>query len=110
MRVDVVGEGEDGVLEAVVPLHRDLDVPHPLVLALEVEDGLVDRILGLVYVRHEIPDAALVLVSDLPAFLALVYEPDLQPLVEESGLTKATAERVERQLDGLGEEDRKSVV
>src|SRR5215207_609690 len=83
VRVDVVGEGEDGVLEAAVPLHRDLDVPLPLVLALEVEDGLVHRVLGLVYVRHEVPDAALVLVGDLPALLALVDEPDLEPLVEE---------------------------
>src|SRR5215217_7327451 len=104
VRVDVVGEGEDGVLEAVVPLHRDLDLPHPLVLALEVEDGLVHGILGLVDVRYEVPDAALVLVRDLPALLALVHEPDLQPLVEESRLPETAAQGVEGELDGLRED------
>src|SRR5215208_284209 len=104
VRVDVVGEGEDGVLEAAVPLHRDLDVPHPLVLALEVEDGLVHRVLGLVYVRHEVPDAALVLVGDLPALITLVDEPDLQPLVEESRLPETAAQGVEGELDGLSED------
>src|SRR5215210_5315082 len=104
VRVDVVGEGEDGVLEAVVPLHCDLDLPHALVLALEVEDGLVDRVLGLVYVCHEVPDAALVLVGDLPVLLALVYEPDLQPLVEERRLPETAAQRVERELLRLRED------
>src|SRR4028119_840189 len=52
--VDVVGEREDGVLEAAVPLQRDLDGPGVL-LPLQVEDALVDWVLGVVYVRHEVP-------------------------------------------------------
>src|SRR5918998_5668724 len=101
--VDVVGEGEDGVLEAVVPLHRDLDGPG-LLLPLQVEDGLVDRVLGVVDVRDEVPDAALVLVRDVPILFALVYEPDLEVLVEERRLAEAPRERVERELHGLRED------
>src|SRR5918998_918518 len=71
VRVDVVRESEDGVLEAVVPLHGDLDGPD-LLLPLQVEDGLVHGVLGVVYVRHEVPDAALVLVRYVPALFALV--------------------------------------
>ena len=45
-----------------------------VVLALKVEDGLVYRVLGLVDVLHEVPDAALVLVGNGPVLLALVDE------------------------------------
>jgi hypothetical protein len=70
---------------------------------VEVEDCLMHRILGLVNVRDEVPDAAVVLVRDLPAPLALVDEPDLQPLVQERLLPKAATECVERELQRLGE-------
>src|SRR5919199_1802273 len=82
VRVDVVREGKDRVLEARVPLHRDLDVPD-LLLAVEVEDRPVYGVLRLVYVRHEVPYASLVAVRDLAALFALVYEPYLQVPVEE---------------------------
>src|SRR6476620_3050323 len=58
--VDVVREGEDGLLVGRVPLHRDLDLT---VVGLVVEvDGLaVQHFLVLVEVGHEVDDAALVL-------------------------------------------------
>ena len=59
VRVDVVGEREDGLLVGAVPLHRDLD--RALVgLALEEDDLLLDRLLALVEVADEVLDAALV--------------------------------------------------
>src|SRR5918998_3010676 len=103
VRVDVVREGEDRVLEARVPLHRDLDAPH-ILLAVEVEDRPVNRVLRLVYVRDEVPDAALVAVRDLAALLALVHEPDLQSPVEEGGFPESAAQRVEGELLRLGED------
>src|ERR687889_1760699 len=103
MRVDVVGEREDGVLEAAVPLHRDLHLPY-LLLALEVEDGLVDRVLRLVDVLHEVPYATLVLVRDVPVFFPLVYEPDLESLVEESPLAEPAAQGIKREVLGLGKD------
>src|SRR5215218_7640314 len=103
VRVDVVGEREDGVLEAAVPLHRDLYFARVL-LALEVEDGLVDGVLRLVDVLHEVSYAALVPVSNVPVLFPLVKEPYLQSLVQEGRLPKATAQGVERELDGLGED------
>src|ERR671915_834076 len=102
MRVDVVGEREDGVLEAAVPLHRDLHLPY-LLLALEVEDGLVDRVLRLVDVLHEVPYATFVLERDVPVFFPLVYEPDLESLVQESPLPKPAAQGIEGEVQGLGE-------
>src|SRR5918995_1655565 len=101
--VDVVGEREDRVLEAAVPLHGDLHVPY-LLLALKVEDSLVDGVLRLVDVLHEVPYAALVLVRDVPFFFPLVYEPDLESLVEESPLAEPAAQSVEREVLGLGKD------
>ena len=63
VRVDVVGEREDRLDVLGVPLHRDLDVAL-VVLALEVDDVLVDRVLGLVHVRDEVADPALVVELD----------------------------------------------
>src|SRR5215218_5604236 len=103
VRVDVVGEREDGVLEAAVPLHRDLYFARVL-LALEVEDGLVDGILRLVDVLHEVPYSALVPVGDVPVLFPLVEQPYLQALVQEGPLPKPAAQGIERELDGLGED------
>src|SRR5918992_3688832 len=102
VRVDVVGEREDGVLEAAVPLHRDLYVTYFL-LALQVEDGLVDGVLRLVDVLHEVPYAALILVRDIPVFFPLVHQPDLESLVQESPLPKPAAQGIEGEVQGLGE-------
>ena len=59
VRVDVVGEREDGLLVGGVPLQRDLDRAL-LALALEEDDLLLDRVLVLVEVGDEVLDAALV--------------------------------------------------
>ena len=77
MRVDVVGEREDRLLVGGVPLHRDLDGAL-LVLALEVDDVLVDRLLRLVDVGDEVLDPALVVELDRLAVGALVDELDAQ--------------------------------
>ena len=75
MRVDVVGEGEDGLLVGAVPLHRDLD--GALVgLALEEDDLLLDGLLALVEVADEVLDAAVVLELDAVAARALVGQRD----------------------------------
>src|ERR671911_1371187 len=103
VRVDVVGEREDGVLEAAVPLHRDLYVPY-LLLTLQVEDGFVDGVFRLVDVLHEVPYAALVLICDVPGFFPLVYEPDLESLVQESPLAEPAAQGIEREVLGLGKD------
>src|SRR5215208_5061730 len=101
VRVDVVGEREDRILEAAVPLHGDLYVPY-LLFALQVEDGLVDGIFRLVDVLHEVPYAALVLVRNVPGFFPLVYEPDLESLVQESPLAEPAAQSIEGEVLGLG--------
>src|SRR5919112_2923961 len=97
MRVDVVGECKDRVLKPRVPLQGDLNVPHSL-LALEVEDSFVHRVLRLVDVLHEVPDPPVVLVSYGAVLLALVYEGDLEPLVQKRRLTESPRQRIEGEL------------
>ena len=91
-RVDVVGEGEHGLDVRAVPLQRDLEVAL-LALALEVDDVLVHRVLGLVDVRDEVSDPALVVeLLGLPAG-ALVREDDAKAAGEEGGLAQALQQR-----------------
>src|SRR6266404_1890509 len=97
-RVDVVGECEDRLLVGGVPLHRHLDTAlkgsRALIgLALEVDDVLVDRVLGLVDVRDEVADPALVLELDGLAVCALVDQLDVQALREERGLAQPLCDR-----------------
>ena len=107
-RVDVVGKGEDRLLVGGVPLHRHLD--RALIgLALEIDDVLVDRVLGLVDVRDEVADPALVVELDGLAVGALVDELDVQPPGQERGLAQALRDR--RRIDvqlledlGIGQE------
>src|SRR5438105_1250252 len=108
VRIDVVGEGVDRVLVRRIPLHRDLDRTL-LALALEVGDSLVDRILGRVNVRDEVPDPALVVELNALAAGALVGQADPQPARQECGLAQALAERLVRPVDlledlGVGQE------
>src|SRR6266540_1834274 len=100
VRVDVVGEGEDGLLVRRVPLHRHLDLAL-LVVALEVDDVLVDRVLRLVRVGDEVADAALVVERDRVATGALVREDDRQALREERHLAQALFQRVGGELELL---------
>ena len=85
--VYVVGEREDRVLEAAVPLQRDLHVPD-VFLPFEVEDGLVDGVLGVVDVLDEVPYTALVLISDVPVLFTLVHEPIFRPLFRKADSRK----------------------
>src|SRR3954466_12856559 len=96
--VDVVGEGEDGLLVGGVPLQRDLD--RALVaLAVEEDDLLVDRVLALVEVADEVLDAALVPELDAVAAAALVRQRDPQAARQERRLAQALLEdrEVERE-------------
>ena len=99
--VDVVGEAEHALVEAVVPLHRDLHgggVLH----AFDVERGLEHDIFVLVQVLHEGHDAALVVVHPLLRGLgALVVQLDLDALVEKGHLAKARAQRVKVKIAGF---------
>src|ERR671921_323770 len=97
MRVDVVGKCKDRVLKPRVPLQGNLNVPRSL-LALEVEDSFVHRVLRLVDVLHEVPDPPVVLVSYGAVLLALVYERDLEPLVQKRRLTESPRQRIEGEL------------
>ena len=116
VRVDVVGEREDGLLVGGVPLQRDLD--SALVgVALEEHDLLLDRVLVLVQERDEVLDAALVVEARLAvALAALVLDADPQPAGQERGLAQALLERREvevQRLEDLGvrqERDRRARV
>ena len=89
--VDVVGEGEDGLVVRRVPLHGDL-YRAVWSLVLEVDDAAVDRILLAVDVGDEIADAALILEGDALAVGALVVERDGETLGEERRLAQALGE------------------
>lgn len=121
VRVDRVREGVDALGVLRVPLHRDLDREHALlVLGLDVDDGRVDQLaLARVEVLHEVDDAALVEVRDRARGglgrvrvgvvrtdgglrrLALVRQRDRQALVEERHLLEAPRQRLEGVLGRL---------
>ena len=92
VRVDVVREGEDGLLIRGVPLHRDLDRP-VVGVVLEVDGLAVERVLVLVQVVDEVDDPALVVEGVLLAAGALVEELDLEAAGEERRLAHALGER-----------------
>ena len=100
MRVDVVGEREDGLLVGGVPLQRDLD--RALVgLAGEEDDLLLDRVLVLVQVGDEVLDPALVVELGPGALAALVLDRDPQAAGEERRLAQALLERREVEVERL---------
>ena len=105
MRVDVVGERQHAVAAiGTGPLHGNF---HRAVLVLGLEvDGLVERLLAVVEVLHEVDDAAVVLEGHGARLLghlaherarvaALVGELDLEPLVEECHLAETVLQRRE---------------
>ena len=93
MGVDVVGEREDQLRIAVVPLQGDLGVDAVLV-ALHEHRLVVDDRLVLVQMLDERDDAALVL--ELVALaVALVVDRDENAAVEEGELPESLGERVE---------------
>lgn len=97
--VDVVGEAEDVLGVAVVPLHRDLD--RDAVLAALEEDRLLRQgLLVAVEVLDEAGDAALVLEAVLLA-VALVHQADDDAAVQEGQLAQALREGVEAEDRGF---------
>ena len=90
--VDVVGEGEDGLVVAVMVLKGDFR--HAVVLGSgHVDDLGVDGILAAVEVGDELPDAAGVAHGLLHRLLPpAVRDADLEPGVEEGLLPHAGAE------------------
>ena len=98
-RVDVVGEGEDGLGVGVVVLQRDLH-GHAVALGLHVDRLVVQHLLALVQVLDELGDAAGVLelcvlgLAGLGVGGALVGERDLDALVQEGELAQALGQRV----------------
>ena len=96
--VDVVGEGEDGLVVAGVPLHGDFDLT-VRGLVVEEDDVAVDGVFVAVDVVDEVADAAGVLVDDRFALGAVVDELDAQVLGEERRLSEALAEHPEVEFD-----------
>jgi len=114
VRVDVVGERQHAVAAiGTGPLHGNF---HRAVLVLGLEvDGLVERLLAVVEVLHEVDDAAIVLEGHGARLLghlaherarvaALVGELDLEPLVEERHLAEAVLQRREIVDARIGED------
>src|SRR5581483_12017885 len=104
-RGDVVGEAVEPLVIAGVPLHGHFDLGAVL-RVVEVDDPLVERLLGGVEVLDEVLDAAGVLVGHLERRVApLVAEDDLEALGEERHLPQPLEERLGPELGLL--EDRR---
>ncbi len=87
VRVDVVGEREDRLLIAVVPLHRDFDLAL-IGRALEVDDVLVGDVLRFVDVGDEVLDPAFVVKLDRLTVDPFVDECHAQALGQERHLAQ----------------------
>ncbi len=103
--MDIVGEGDEDLAEAVVVLHGDLGDGVPL-RAGEIDDLAVDGVLVLVEEAHVLPDAALIahLLAAL-ASLAPVLDGDRKAAVEEGLLAHARVQDlivVDRVVEHLG--------
>ncbi len=99
--VDVVDEGKDVLVEAVVVLERALH-DHVVLLGLHVNGLPVDRVLGLVQVFDEGLEPAVELeVVLLLLRVADVRDVDLDAPVEEGELPEAVREHVEVKIDLL---------
>ena len=98
--VDVVGEREDQLGVAVVPLQRDLGVDAVACSPLHEDRLVVDVRLVLVQVLDERDDAALVL-ELVRLAVALVVDRDDDAAVQERQLAQALRQRVEAVLGRL---------
>ena len=99
VRVDVVGEGEDGFAVAVVVLHGGFD-DDVLLARLKVDRFRVKHGLVRVQVLDERGDPAFVL-EDVAPVGAQVLEDDLQPLVEEGQFAQPGGDGVVAELERL---------
>ena len=96
---DVVRERVEALVEAGVPLQRDLDLA-AVVRVADVDDRREQRLLRRVEVRDEVDDAAVVLEDLLGRLVAaLVAEDDLEALVEEGHLAQPLDQRLGAELD-----------
>src|SRR5688572_801532 len=99
VRIDVVGEGEDQLGVAVVPLQRDFGVD-AVFYAAHIDRLVVHVRFVLVQVLDERHDAAVVL--ELVALaVALVVERDHDAAVQEREFPQSLRQRVEAVLGGL---------
>ena len=101
MGVDVVDEGVRVLAEAVVVLHRHLDV-RLLAARLEVEHLFVKGMSGAPHIRHEGGQPTLVLMPLLRT-VAFVGEHDREALVQVRHLTKTVVQGLEVVVE-LGED------
>src|SRR5581483_2904237 len=101
-RVDIVGEGKDVLSVAVVPLHGDLDF-HAVFFARAMNDFRVHRRFRAVQMLDKRAQPAFV--EKLVLLLrALVFDGDLDALVQKRQLAQPLGKNVEAEVDGL--EDR----
>jgi hypothetical protein len=105
--VDVVGEGEDLLVVAVVPLQRDVDRGLAVLgghLLVQLDGRVEEGLPALVQVGDELADAVLeeelVLLS-----AALVLDGDPEPRVQEGELAQPSGEGLEAELLGLEERE-----
>jgi hypothetical protein len=96
---DVVGEAQHGLVIAVVPPQREIDLDL-LALAADDDRGLEQGRLRLVQVAHEGLDAALVMQGLLERLdAAQVAQDDDDAGVEESQLAQAMLQRLKIEID-----------
>ena len=96
-RVDVVGEGEHVLGEAIVVLESDLDAGS-VHYALNVDGPRIQRFTSPVQVAHERGDTALE-VEVLLSIHALVAEPDPEALIEVGGLAQAGGDQLPGEIE-----------
>ena len=93
-RDDVVDKGIGGLVVAVVVLQRDLD-QHAVLLALAVDDIVIQRGLALIQVLDKFPDSAFIVERPLfPRLHPLIGERDAESLCQERGLAQSLLERI----------------
>src|SRR6266571_6157557 len=98
-RVDVVDEREDGLIVAIVILHRDFD-EGSVGLLREPDRIRMERILRAVDPLDVLGDASLEL-EHVPAVVELVHDDDPKAGVQEGQLPQARRQDVVVELDGL---------
>jgi hypothetical protein len=103
---DVVGEAEDALAVAVVPLHRHLDADGGVLLADALADGVEDvRMQDLLALVDELDEALDPAGEGEVVFLAvaLVDQADLDAVVQERELAQALGQHVVVEVD-VGED------
>src|SRR5438552_17492139 len=97
--MNVVGEGQHILREAVVVLQRSLDAGG-VDDSLDVDRALVQYASVAIQVAHEARDASLE-IEVLLAICALVAQADPEPLVQVRGLAQPGRDQVPAEVEGL---------